>query len=144
MYLHRRGVVLFDFFGCGYRGFFTILRGGDMGGDSCDDGRRDDEDVGVVAVTVGQRVFASSALDVVVFVFAISEEGGNVGVWSVAGRLTSSALFFSCLTYSLYKKLVLRQLHELIQADFAKNHLKALKCFVEVDLLKCDRLLSQL
>jgi hypothetical protein len=40
--------------------------------------------------------------------------------------------------------LVLRQLHELIQADFAKNHLKALKCFVEVDLLKCDRLLSQL
>jgi hypothetical protein len=39
---------------------------------------------------------------------------------------------------------VLRQLHELIQADFAKNHLKALKCFVEVDLLKCDRLLSQL
>jgi hypothetical protein len=40
--------------------------------------------------------------------------------------------------------LVLQQLHELIQADFAKNHLKALKCFVEVDLLKCDRLLSQL
>jgi hypothetical protein len=40
--------------------------------------------------------------------------------------------------------IVLRQLHELIQADFAKNHLKALKCFVEVDLLKCDRLLSQL
>jgi hypothetical protein len=39
---------------------------------------------------------------------------------------------------------VLWQLHELIQADFAKNHLKALKCFVEVDLLKCDRLLSQL
>jgi hypothetical protein len=41
-------------------------------------------------------------------------------------------------------RIVLRQLHELIQADFAKNHLKALKCFVEVDLLKCDRLLSQL
>jgi hypothetical protein len=41
-------------------------------------------------------------------------------------------------------QVVLRQLHELIQADFAKNHLKALKCFVEVDLLKCDRLLSQL
>jgi hypothetical protein len=41
-------------------------------------------------------------------------------------------------------EVVLRQLHELIQADFAKNHLKALKCFVEVDLLKCDRLLSQL
>jgi hypothetical protein len=40
--------------------------------------------------------------------------------------------------------IVLRQLHKLIQADFAKNHLKALKCFVEVDLLKCDRLLSQL
>jgi hypothetical protein len=41
-------------------------------------------------------------------------------------------------------EVVLRQLHELIQADFAKNHLKALKCFVEVDLLKCNRLLSQL
>jgi hypothetical protein len=39
--------------------------------------------------------------------------------------------------------LVLQQLHELIRADFAKNHPKALKCFVEVDLLKCDRLLSQ-
>jgi hypothetical protein len=50
-------------------------------------------------------------------------------------------VFFSSSCLSV---LVLRQLHELIQADFAKNHLKALKCFVEVDLLKCDRLLSQL
>jgi hypothetical protein len=47
-------------------------------------------------------------------------------------------------TYRRVVLVVLWQLHELIQADFAKNHLKALKCFVEVDLLKCDRLLSQL
>jgi hypothetical protein len=50
----------------------------------------------------------------------------------------------SNLRTPLQLEIVLRQLHELIQADFAKNHLKALKCFVEVDLLKCDRLLSQL
>jgi hypothetical protein len=41
-------------------------------------------------------------------------------------------------------RLVLRQLHKLIQADFAKNHPKALNVFVEVDLLKCDWLLSQI
>jgi hypothetical protein len=40
--------------------------------------------------------------------------------------------------------LVLWQLHKLIQADFARIHPKALKSFVEVDLLKCNRLLSQL
>jgi hypothetical protein len=39
---------------------------------------------------------------------------------------------------------VLWQLHKLIQADFARIHPKALKSFVEVDLLKCNRLLSQL
>jgi hypothetical protein len=56
----------------------------------------------------------------------------------------SLAECFRIFTDSPEVHLVLRQLHELIQADFAKNHLKALKCFVEVDLLKCDRLLSQL
>jgi hypothetical protein len=40
--------------------------------------------------------------------------------------------------------LVLQQLHKLIQADFARIYPKALKSFVEVDLLKCNRLLSQL
>jgi hypothetical protein len=44
----------------------------------------------------------------------------------------------------LHIAIVLRQLHKLIQADFARIHPKALKSFVEVDLLKCNRLLSQL
>jgi hypothetical protein len=103
MYLHWRGVVLV-FFGCGYCGFFTVLRGGDKSGDGCDDGRGNDEDVAVVTVAVGDGVLALPTLDVVVFVLAISEEDGSVGVWSVAGRLTSSALFFSCSMYALNRK----------------------------------------
>jgi hypothetical protein len=56
----------------------------------------------------------------------------------------TTMLMLQCSRTDCSSGLVLQQLHELIQADFAKNHLKALKCFVEVDLLKCDRLLSQL
>src|SRR5580692_9145721 len=56
---------------------------------------------GGAAVTVGDRVFASSALDIVVFVITAVEEDGSVWGRSVAGRLASSARFFSCRKYAL-------------------------------------------
>jgi hypothetical protein len=81
------------------------LRGSDGGVDGSNDGRRDDEDVGIVAVTVVKGVFALSTLDVVVFAIAVSKEDGCTGVRSVASRLTNNALFFSCYTYALNRKL---------------------------------------
>jgi hypothetical protein len=53
---------------------------------------------GGTAMAVGDGVFASPTLDVVVFVIAAFEQNGGVRVWSVAGRLASSAHFFSCCT----------------------------------------------
>jgi hypothetical protein len=41
-------------------------------------------------VAVGDRVFASPTLDVIIFVVAAFEEDGGIGVGSVAGRLASS------------------------------------------------------
>jgi hypothetical protein len=59
---------------------------------------------GGAAVTVGDGVFASSALDIVIFIIAAVEEDGSVWVRSVAGRLASSACFFSCRKYALKMK----------------------------------------
>src|SRR5580693_1045256 len=55
-------------------------------------------------MTVGNGVLTPSALDVEIFVLAFVEEDGSIGVWSVAGRLASSALFFSCCTYARNRK----------------------------------------
>jgi hypothetical protein len=51
---------------------------------------------GGTAVTVGDGVLASPALDIVVFIIAAFEEDGSIGIGSVAGRLASNACFFSC------------------------------------------------
>jgi hypothetical protein len=75
-------------FGEGNQGFFVIFffvnvdAWGEHGG---------------AAVAVGDGVFASPTLDIVVFIVAAFKEGGGVGIGSVAGRLASSARFFSCL-----------------------------------------------
>jgi hypothetical protein len=55
-------------------------------------------------VAIGDGVFASPALDIVVFVITTVEEDGGVWVRSVAGRLSSNARFFSCRKYALKKK----------------------------------------
>jgi hypothetical protein len=48
------------------------------------------------AVTVGDGVLASPALDIVVFIVAAFKEDGGIGIGGVAGRLASNARFFSC------------------------------------------------
>jgi hypothetical protein len=55
-------------------------------------------------VAVGDGVFASPTLDVVVFVVAAFEEDGGIGVGSVAGRLASSARLRSCRMYARKRK----------------------------------------
>jgi hypothetical protein len=77
-----------------------------------------------------------SFLPLVATVYLSNKSHVSAVVWGSGDATMELGVNVACV--------VLRQLHELIQADFAKNHLKALKCFVEVDLLKCDRLLSQL
>jgi hypothetical protein len=93
-YLHRL-IFLVRGFGEGNRGFFVVFffvnvdAWGEHSG---------------AAVTVGDGVFASSALDIIVFVIATVEKDGGVWVRSVAGRLASSACFFSCRKYALKMK----------------------------------------
>jgi hypothetical protein len=86
-HLHRP-IFFVGTFGGGNLGFFVVLfTDGDTWGEHS-----------WTAVAVGNGVFASSTLDVVVFVITAFEEDGCVGVRSVAGRLASSARLRSCWT----------------------------------------------
>jgi hypothetical protein len=51
---------------------------------------------GGATMAIGDGVFASPTLNVVIFIVAAFEEDGSAGIGSVAGRLASRAHFFSC------------------------------------------------
>jgi hypothetical protein len=82
-YLHRP-IFFVGGFGKGNCGFFFLVMGDAWG------------EHGGTAVAVGNGIVASPTLDVIVLVVAAFEEDGGIWIGSVAGRLASSAHFFSC------------------------------------------------
>jgi hypothetical protein len=93
-YLHRPTLVVRGF-GRGNWGFFVVFFFVDVVAQ---------REHGGAAVAVGDGVFASSTLDIVILVVAAVEEDGDVRMGSVAGRLASNAHFFSCFIHALNMK----------------------------------------